>query len=122
MNVLAVAVFGLFGAAFVLLGAWLLATGQNLPGILGRGFTQGDNLRMKRAPAIYFRVIGAFAAVTGLFGFFMAWTTTIFPKPSATSLIVFLALLSVFLIAISGLLAWLLILAARHRLFRWDKP
>lgn len=105
-----------------MLGVWLLATGQNLPGILGRGVTQGDNLRLKRAPAIYFRVMGAFAAVGGLFGIFLAWTITIFPRPSVTSLIVFLALLFVFLIALSGLPVWFLILAPRHRLFRWDKP
>ena len=122
MKALAIDVFGLLGAALVLPGAWLLATGHNLPGILGRGLTQGENLRMKRAPASYFRVIGALAAVAGLFAIFIAWITTIFPRPSVASLIVFLALLSVFLITLSGLLAWMLILAARHRLFRWDKP
>lgn len=31
---------------------WLLITGRNLPGILGRGFTKGDNQRLKRAPSI----------------------------------------------------------------------
>src|ERR1700693_1843373 len=60
------AFFAIVGAIGVTAGAWPLLTGRNYPGLLGRGFTKGDNLRLKRAPAIYFRAMGAVIASAGL--------------------------------------------------------
>src|SRR5579863_4689123 len=52
-------VFLIFGVIGVLGGAWPLLSGRNFPGLLGRGFTRRDDLKLQRAPTIYFRATGA---------------------------------------------------------------
>ena len=60
-----------FGAALCLLGVGVVAlglrallTGRNWRGWWSRGFTAADDARLARAPAAYFRALGA---VTGVF-------------------------------------------------------
>jgi len=50
----------------ILLSLRYLITGRNYGGLLGRGITKSDSLRLKRAPGMYFRAIGAVSAAAGL--------------------------------------------------------
>jgi predicted membrane protein len=100
-------------------GAWLLITGRNLPGILGRGLTQGDNLRMKRAPAIFFRALGTFVIGAGLSAFWIA----LFVGVTSTVELIIAAMLGFFFVGLDiAALVWLLVVADKNKLFRWDKP
>jgi multisubunit Na+/H+ antiporter MnhG subunit len=110
------------GAVGVAGGLWPLLTGRNFPGILGRGFTNGDNLRLKRAPSIYFRAMGATIATFGSFILYLGvlvWLSASRPPSDAGVVGVVGTLI---LIAVSASLAWLLWLTNRHKLFRWNKP
>jgi hypothetical protein len=117
------------GAVGVLGGAWPLLTGRNFPGLLGRGFTRGDNLRLQRAPVIYFRAMGATIVASGLLILYLGTVifylgTVIFlsagpPTSDLTLVAVFGAVAAV---AFAGSLAWLLVLTYRHKLFRWNAP
>ncbi len=51
MRTLPAYVFAVLGVVCVASGAWLLIAGRNFPGVLGRGFTDGDRLRMGGQPA-----------------------------------------------------------------------
>jgi multisubunit Na+/H+ antiporter MnhG subunit len=103
-------------------GLWPFLTGRNFPGVLGRGFTKGDNLRLKRAPAIYFRAMGATIATFGLLILLIGvvlWLSAFAPATDPT----FLAILGgVAAIGVAGSFAWLMVLAYRHKLFRWNAP
>lgn len=103
-------------------GLWPLLTGRNFPGVLGRGFTNGDNLRLKRAPAIYFRAMGASIATFGLLILDLGavvWLSAVAPATDPTLLAILGAVAAV---ALVGSLAWLLVLTYRHKLFRWNAP
>ncbi|HEY8854841.1 MAG TPA: hypothetical protein VIN12_06170 [Candidatus Dormibacteraeota bacterium] len=107
------------GGIGVLGGLWPLLTGRNFPGVLGRGFTRGDNLRLKRAPAIYFRAIGATLATSGLLILYlgaMIWLSAGPPTADLTLVAIVGA------VAFAASLAWLLVLTYRHKLFRWNAP
>jgi hypothetical protein len=107
------------GTAGVLGGLWPLLTGRNFPGVLGRGFTQGDNLRLKRAPAIYFRAMGATIATFGLFVLYVGailWLSAGLPTAAFGFVGTFIA------ISCFASLAWLLWLTYRYKLFRWNAP
>ncbi|MFI5268437.1 MAG: hypothetical protein ACHQ7M_13780 [Chloroflexota bacterium] len=110
------------GAIGVVGGLWPLLTGRNFPGVLGRGFTKGDNLRLKRAPAIYFRAMGATIATLGLLILVLGivlWLLAVAPTTDPT----FLAILGgVAAIAVAGSFVWLMVLTYRHKLFRWNAP
>jgi hypothetical protein len=96
------------GVVGVVGGAWPLLLGRNFPGVLGRGFTRGDNLRLKRAPSIYFRAMGSTIVSAGVLLLAIATLTT-----------------TIFVIGLIGSIvsiAWLLVLTYRHRLFRWNAP
>ena len=114
--------FGILGSLLLLAGAWLLITGKNLPGWLGRGLTKDDNLRMKRAPTQFFRAVGAMCVSGGLFGLFSVWIVSIFPQPSLTSLAIMDVVITVFVVLTSASVAWTIVIAARYELFRWSKP
>ena len=114
--------FAILGAVGLTGGAWPLLTGRNYPGLLGRGFTKGDNLRLKRAPAIYFRAMGAVIASAGLAMFSLSFMMGLSTDPSAIELLTTAALLSLSLIGVSFSVAWLIVLAHRYKLFRWDSP
>lgn len=102
---LALVVAGVVG---VVGGAWPMVLGRNFPGVLGRGFTRGDNLRLKRAPSIYFRAMGFTIVSAGVLLLAIATlTTTIF---------------AIGLIGSIVSIAWLLVLTYRHKLFRWNAP
>jgi hypothetical protein len=109
----------LAGVVGVLGGAWPLLLGRNFPGVLGRGFTPGDNQRLKRAPAIYFRAMGATIATIGLFVVYVGvivwqWAG---PPPAAFGFVGALIAISCF-----ASLAWLLRVTYLYKLFRWNAP
>ena len=110
------------GAVGVLGGLWLLLTGRNFPGVLGRGFTRGDNLRLKRAPAIYFRAMGATVATSGLLIAYLGTVIWLTAGPQTNGLTLVAVLGGVAAVAFVGSLAWLLVLTYRHKLFRWNAP
>jgi formate hydrogenlyase subunit 3/multisubunit Na+/H+ antiporter MnhD subunit len=110
------------GAIGVVGGLWPLLTGRNFPGVLGRGFTNGDNLRLKRAPAIYFRAMGASIATFGLLILDLGaafWLSAVAPATDPTLLAIAGAIAAM---ALAGSLVWLLVLTHRHKLFRWNAP
>ena len=108
------------GAIGVVGGAWPLLSGRNFPGVLGRGFTQGDNVRLQRAPAIYFRAMGATIATSGLLILYLGiliWLSPIAAGPAVAATVGAIGAVAFF-----GSLAWLLVLTFRHKLFRWNAP
>ena len=110
------------GAVGVLGGAWPLLAGRNFPGVLGRGFTRGDNVRLKRAPAIYFRAMGATIATSGLLILYLGaliWLSAVQPAPDLSVVAI---VGSVTAVAFCVSLGWLLVLTYRHKLFRWNAP
>ncbi len=119
LRLLFFALFAIFGLMLVSGGSWLLITGRNLPGLLGRGVTKGDNLRMQRAPAIFFRAQGGFLLACGVSTFWLALVTGV---TSATDLII-AAMLGGFVVVldVAGLV-WVLVIADKYKLFRWNKP
>jgi hypothetical protein len=112
-------VLGLLLAAY---GTGMLLRGRNYPPPLGRGFTRGETQRLQRAPAIYFRAVGALGLTAGLAFLDSGGLTGFrsrFSGAVVTSLQVLEALLYFGLIVC---LFWLLRLANRYKLFRWNKP
>ena len=109
----------------LLLAVWgtlFLLTGRNYSFLRGRGITRGDTERLKRAPAIYFRAVGASTALTGLAvadTFFLAGFRSGLSSAVAVILQVLQALLYLGVI-VAGF--WLLRIADRYKLFRWNKP
>jgi len=100
----------------VLLGAWTLVTGRSI----GRGLTRGDSLRLQRAPAIYFRAVGAWVITIGLFAMvLLIGAQTGLPSWGRGPLEILEALLIVAFIFTTG---WVYRLANRYNMFRWNKP
>ena len=110
------------GAVGVVGGTWPLLTGKNFPGVLGRGFTRGDNLRLERAPAIYFRAMGATIVTSGLVILCIGALILLSAGPPTANLNVVAVIAGVAAISFAGSLAWLLVLTYRHKLFRWNTP
>jgi multisubunit Na+/H+ antiporter MnhG subunit len=112
------------GAVGILLGAWPLLSGKNYPGIFGRGFTESDNVRLLRAPASYFRAMGATIATAGLvvcdLGVIL-WLSSARSVGGAGAVTVG-AIAGIGLAGFFGSFAWLLLLTYRHKLFRWNAP
>jgi hypothetical protein len=117
-----VVLFVVLGALGIIGGSWFLKTGRNLPGLLGRGFTKGDNLRLKRAPAIYFRAVGATVISGGFTAFYLAAMTGLSPATTAVELVIRTILGALVLLAFLSSVGWLLVLSHRYKLFRWDSP
>jgi hypothetical protein len=115
-------VLWLIGLVGVLSGSWLLIAGRNFPGFLGRGLTESDKIRIKRAPVQYWRVGGAIAFVTGLLAFAVSTVFAYNPAPSRGSLGLLSALAALYFFVCTPLVAWFIVLSAKYRLFRWDKP
>jgi hypothetical protein len=116
------ALFLILGVFGLILGAWPLLTGRNYPGLLGRGFTKGDNLRLSRAPAIYFRATGAVAASAGFLMLAVSVVMELPASPTVAQLSGAAVLFAAALVALFGSLAWMLVIAYRHKLFRWNAP
>jgi hypothetical protein len=110
------------GLVFVAYGTGLLLTGRNYTSPLGRGLTKGDTGRLQRAPAIYFRAIGAMVATAGLallnYGVLFGFRSMV-PAEVVGTLEIIEALL---FIAVLVLCFWLLRVAGRYKLYRWNKP
>lgn len=122
MSIGFVTFFVILGAIGLAGGAWPLVAGRNYPGWLGSGFTQGGSLRLKSAPAIYFRAMGATVVSAGLVNLYVAYLMGLSSAADGAELAV-AAIIGVFvLVALFGSLAWMLVLAYRHKLFRWKAP
>jgi hypothetical protein len=102
-------------------GAWMVVRGENLPGVLGRGFTRGDRVRLQRAPAEYFRAMGTTILLAVVFVAPGIWLLTSM-QPSRQSITILAILAAIFIPLISASAAWLVLVTARHKLFRWDRP
>ena len=103
-------------------GTGLMWTGRNYSRPLGRGLTRGDDLRLQRAPAIYFRVLGAMvtsAALDGADLVFLDGFRAGLPAGQVAALQILGALLDVAALASA---VWFIRLASRYKLFRWNKP
>ena len=114
--------FVILGAIGVAGGVWPLVAGRNYPGWLGSGFTPGGSLRLKRAPAIYFRAMGATVVSAGLVNLFVAYLMGMSSAADGAELAVAGVFGFFVLVALFGSLAWMVVLAYRHKLFRWNAP
>jgi hypothetical protein len=114
--------FVILGPLLTAYGAGLLITGRNYSSPLGRGLTRGDTARLQRAPAIYFRAIGAMVGTGGLallnYGVLMSFQSSL--PPVLVTILEILEFLLYAALLVSAL--WLLRLANRYKLFRWNKP
>ena len=114
--------FVLAGVVGIIGGTWPLLLGRNFPGLLGRGFTRNDNLRLKRAPSIYFRAMGATITSAGVLLLAIA-SLMLLPKGASSAEFAMTAtLLATGLIGSLLSLTWVLVLAYRYKLFRWNAP
>jgi hypothetical protein len=111
----------IFGAVGVLGGAWPLLSGRNFPGLLGRGFTRGDTLKLQRAPAIYFHAMGAVIVSSGLLIFCLGALVWLSGASSA-GLAAVAVVGAAAAIAFGCSLVWLVVLNYRYKLFRWNAP
>ena len=115
-------VFVLGGLLVGGLGARPFWTGKNYGGLLGRGWTKDDNLRLARAPAIYFRAVGAAVVFVGV-GIVCIGVLSLLPADAPAPVLTVVAIFGA--VAVLGILvslAAVLVLSSRYKLFRWDKP
>ena len=108
------------GAIGLVAGAWPLLSGRNFPGVMGRGFTRADDLRLQRAPASYFHAMGATIATAGLLILYLGALIWLSPIPADPAVVAAVGALAA--VAFGSSLAWLLVLTYRHKLFRWNAP
>ena len=113
----------IIGCVVVGIGWQPLTTGANAGGWLGRGITRGDKRRLKRAPSSYFRAVGAMGSVLGVLLVFNGVVLALLPDRPTWLFVVGVITVECLLILAEALcLGYLIALAARHRLFRWNKP
>jgi hypothetical protein len=122
VRLIGIYVMSLVAVLLAVASVWFVISGRNLPGLLGRGLTKGDNQRLKRAPRVYFRALGLFVGIAALDGFFFAWVISLLPSPSIAMLGIVVAVIVALTLPTTAAAVWLFALAARYRLFRWDKP
>ena len=111
------------GVGFGALAWYPLITGKNYSGLLGRSLRASEDPRLKRAPAMYFRAMGAMVEAIAVFLIFFGVALVIAPdRPGPTWTAMFLIVLATFVVVevVSGLI--LFIVAAKHGLFRWSRP
>src|SRR6202022_4754878 len=58
--------FLIVGSAAFITGGRMALTGRNVTGLLGRGLTKADDLKLQRAPTSYFRALGSMLRSLGL--------------------------------------------------------
>jgi hypothetical protein len=94
-----------------------------MTGLLWRGFTKSDDLRLQRAPAVYFRAMGSMILSLGLLTLWAGVSFLTFSQePSTTYLVTILSLAGLSLLALIASAVWITVVASRHKLFRWNKP
>ncbi len=104
-------------------GCRMALTGKNMSGLLGRGFTASDNLRLNRAPAVYFRAVGSMVLSLGLLAVWIGIVFLTIPKEADYAYLgTVLSLAGLLLVALLGSAAWITVVATRYKLFRWNKP
>jgi hypothetical protein len=110
------------GLATVGVGGRMALTGKNVTGLLGRGLTKADDLRLQRAPTSYFRAMGSMLLSLGLL---VAWVGVFFltvgEEPDDAYFAAMLSLAALIVVALLASAAWITVLARRHKLFRWNK-
>jgi hypothetical protein len=104
-------------------GGRMALTGRNMTEWLELGSTKSDDLRLYRAPAAYFRAMGAMLlSIGGL----VVWLAVVFlsitREPGRAFLAEVFPLAWLFVAALIASAIWFSVLAARHKLFRWNKP
>ena len=119
--VLGVVLLGL-GSLAAVAATYLVVTGSNLPWVLGRAFTRGGGARLERAPAAYFRAMGALVGSAAMGSFWLVLLVTLSPETSPWAYL--LAALAGIPIAaaMTASVAWMTVLAHRYKLFIWSKP
>ncbi|GAC1691496.1 MAG: hypothetical protein PVS2B1_14350 [Candidatus Dormibacteraceae bacterium] len=110
------------GVALAAFGGWLLVTGRTLPGLLGRGLTQGDNLRLQRAPAVYFRAMGTFICAIALVDFYVAVLMGLSRNSTVIEMVIAAFLGGAVFVAFLASAAWMFVVAYKYKLVRWNKP
>jgi hypothetical protein len=118
-----------FGVLLLLVGNLAFITGGrmaltgSMTGWLGRGSIKSDNLRLQQAPAVYFRAMGSMLLSLGLL---VVWLAVVFlsiaREPSRAFLAEVFPLAGLFVAALIASAIWFSVVAARHKLFRWNKP
>ena len=115
--------FLIVGSAAFITGGRMVLTGRNVTGLLGRGLTKADDLKLQRAPVSYFRALGSLLFSLGLLVLWVGmFFLTVGQGPDDTYLAVMLSLAALFVVALLASAAWITVLARRHKLFRWNKP
>ena len=100
----------------------MVLTGENVKGLLGRGLTKADDLKLQRAPVSYFRALGSLLFSLGLLVLWVGmFFLTVGQELDDTYLAVMLSLAALFVVALLASAAWITVLARRHKLFRWNK-
>lgn len=123
MRFLVVALLVVIGLSLVGLGLRPLLTGKNYSGVMGRGLTKNDDARLKRAPAAFFRALGAMLGAFGALFVYFGIVLAVVPDHTQTSLVILIfAVAGLFVIAELGCVVWMIVLSRRYRLFRWDEP
>jgi hypothetical protein len=111
------------GLATVGLGARIALKGRNVTGLLGRGLSKADDLKLERAPAVYFRAMGSMILSLGLLVLWVGvFFLTVAQEPDDTYLAVLVCLAALFVVALIASTAWITVLARRYKLFRWNQP
>jgi hypothetical protein len=104
-------------------GGRMVLTGRNMPGLLGRGLTSSDDLKLRRAPTVYFRAMGSVLSSLGLL---IVWLGLVFlttpQQPTDAFLVSIFSLAGLIVAALVASAIWLSVIAAHYKLFRWNKP
>lgn len=123
MRYLVSVAFLAIGLATVGLGGRMALSGKNVTGLLGRGLSKSDDIKLLRAPTVYFRAMGSMLLSLGLLVVWIGvFFLTVAEQPDDTFFAFMVSLAALLLVALIASAAWITVLAARYKLFRWNKP
>jgi hypothetical protein len=108
---------GVIGALAIAFGAWLMLSGRNFPGWLGRGLRREGDLRARRAPAVFWRVAGGSTTAGGLILLGVAIVMGSSPTTGVAQVIGTATILGLGAVVVSSLGVWLFVIIQRHNLF-----